>query len=489
MDSNWKQQVTVVGAAASVLVLLSTLWSPWLSDGDNEDDPQPRAEYEFNPWAETAEGPPIDVEPPQEDDRWVYLVDDNEHPVEADVLVGAPGMWPFVSRTTDRAGFFDLPTNDVSRLGGRDNQTYKIVARSPGDEHQPPRAFWGMIRGLDGPVPPRDGRRVELEETSDLQLEIVDRDQRPIDGAYARLAQDSIGLVQLEQTSEADGHISFDAIPPDNYYLTLDADGFARTTVTVDHNAEPSTPLQISLDDGGGLRTPQAWRRPSIHEVASSEAPSAPSSSSSSSSSGGRASSTSGEAAARGASTGGGGGSPGSGASAQDGEDAGEPTVDLHVRVAEPRGAGVSGAWIEAWSNGTRVDEAESRGRQSAVLEIPQQGNDVEVVATHAGWGQGSHVAGSVDDGDDIIIELDADIFDDTVAADRITDRQRIEDVLQLELVDDGTKWLIDRPAPGSRAAEAGFQRSDALVFVRRNSSGHIAVVERDGQNRQLQLP
>ena len=488
MDSNWKQQVTVVGAAASVLVLLSTLWSPWLGEDESDAEPQPRAEYEFNPWAETTEGPPIDVDPPQEDNRWVYLVDDNDHPVEADVLVGAPGMWPFVSRSTDRAGFFDLPINDVSRLGGRDNQNYKIVARSPGDEHRPPRAFWGLIRGLDGPVPPRDGRRVQLQEASDLQLKIVDRDNNPIDGAYARLAKNSIGLVQLEQTSEADGLIGFDAIPPDDYYLTIDADGYARTTVTVDHNAKPSTPLQISLDDGGGMRTPQAWRRPSIHELASSEAPSA-SSTSSNAASGGRASSPSNEPMARGASSGGGGSSPGAASSAQDGEDAGEPTAELHVRVAEPRGSGVTGAWIEAWSNGARVDEAQSQGRQAAILEIPRRSTDVELVATHAGWGQGSRAVGSVDDGDDIIIELDSDILDDTVAADRITDRQHIEESLQLELVDDGRKWLIDRPSPGSRAAEAGLQRSDALVFVRRHGSGHLAVVERDGENRQIQLP
>lgn len=483
MSAGWKNWVTMVGGVASIAVLVMTLSSTGLLDF-SDDDGEVQREYRFIPWGgsgeegeqkEDEEQGEVDAAPPDEKQRWIRMVDADDRPVDARVLFNAPGMWPFVSKETEPGGYLELPPADTEMLDGRSLQLYELVAR-PADGEEERHGFWGVVSGPEEAVSPDEATSIRMQEAAPLELTVVDTEGQPIEGAYLRLSRDSVGLVHLNYTTREDGRARFRAIPKGTYYLTLDAQGYARTTITVEHSARMEGQLQVTMDDGAGLRLPHSWRGPPVQQLAARGGASGKS---------GDDADGSGEAEGDGAGIGPGGGRSSQeaapeGESGGDSPEGSQQTVSVDVYAATQRGSGVRGAWIEAWAGGQRIAESKSAGNAASVMEVLAD-TPVEFVATHAGWGEGTKTVESAGD-DDVVIELDGALFAQTAARDRLTGVGAIEDALEVELVDDGERWLIDLPEPGTAAESAGIERGDALLFVRRDGGGTRAFVERGGE-------
>ena len=461
----WKGRATIIGAMASIAVLVMTVFGPWFwgaePDGDAMDGGSSGVLERFQPWVADEEPVPDEVAEtpavPEEQGRWIQLLDAQERPVESQVLFNAPGMWPFVSRTTDRSGYLDLPATDTKMLDGEPLQMFEFVARAEGEDDAS-YGFWGLVSGPREKIAAGAATQIRLQEAYPLELEVVDASGEPVEGAYVRLARDSVALVYLTYTTREDGQARFRGIPRGSYYLTLDAQGYARTTVNVHHSERMSGALQVTMDDGAGLRLPHSWRGPPVQEIAARGA--SPSAGSAPSPEGGR---------------------DGGDAAGEDPPEEPEDSVEhvnLEIYVASDGGSGVNGAWIEVWAGGARIAQGISRGNAAESLQVPAN-TQLEVVATHSGWGEGSQVVGSVDDGDDVTVRLDNDVLSRTGATDRITGIDDIEALLGIELVDDGERWLIELSDRRGATAQAGIERGDALLFVRREGGGHRVVVER----------
>ncbi len=494
MERGWKNWVAIVGGMASIVVLATTFFAPVFLDGDRSGETRWTDEYRFNPWASSDGEEPMEEEaspveaPPAEKGLWVQFVAPNDHPLETDILLSAPGMWPFVTMNTDSGGYLELPSNRSEMLDGRELQMYEIVAR-PDDSAGLEVAnlgFWGVIHGPEEELPSRKAKTIELEEANTLNLKVVDEQGEPVEGAYVRLSRDSVGLLHLNYTTRDDGRVTFRSIPAGTYYLTLDADGYARNTVAIEHSARRSSALEVAMRDGAGLRLPHSWRGPPVQELASS-----------SNSARSESSAMSGERLNEAGSENGyssGDAAPDSGADdasltgEEESPDARGRRVPVELYVATNRGSGVEGAWIEAWAEGRRIAEGRSRGNAPEILHIPD-GRNVEIIATHAGWGEGTKRIGDFSAGDDFIVRLDSQLLSHSGAGDRLQWADDIEEALDVELVSDGTRWLIDTPELDSPAVQAGIERGDSLMFVRRNGASHLAVVERDGRVVEVSVP
>lgn len=405
----------------------------------------------FIPWQGKTQAPDEQVDKglPKDSALWVRLVDQAGRGVEADGLVGAPGLWPFVLESSDQCGFLRLPENDVARFDGGQTNFYEVLVRSkpaelglPGEEV----AFWGVINGPGEPIEADEARELRLGPARTLDVEVVDEAGEAVEGAFVRLSQGSIGILHLLMTSDEAGRASFSRIPAGNYYLTIDADGYGRQTAHVEHRPEAEKALRFVLEDGGPMRLPEAWRGPLLSELMPELA------------------------------------EAGEEESAQEEEEARGPSVELEIYAADARGGGVEGAWVEVWRGRERVAQGVSNGRRPLKLAVPV-GAPVQVVATHGGWGEGVVVVGEAGDGDEVVVRMDGALFGEAVA-DRVRGVREIERVLGAPLVADGRRWLVDRPDdPGESAAfREGLARGDSLLFVRREGDGYRAVVEREGR-------
>lgn len=451
----WTKWAGLVGGMASVAVLITTV-GDFSSLRGGVPAGEAESQYGFEPWrsgddlADMEDGLP--PEPPEEMAFWVHLVDEDDAHVDARVILGAPGMWPFVSTDTKNGGYLSLPVHEAQTMDGRDLRMYEVLARSPSDVEEP-WGFWGLVRGPQEEVSAADAQQLRMSPGHPLNVEVLNDDGEPVEGAFVRLSRDSIGLVHLNVTTLDDGQASFRAIPAGTYYLTIDADHHRRTTARVQHSGVSELPLEVTLEDGGGLRLPQSWRGPPVPELAAAG---------STGSSGGQS-----------------GGSAGSAESEQEDEAGhGGQTVALNVLVADSYGGGVNGAWVEAWAGGRRVAQAQSQGRTPARLDVPA-GQEVAVVATHSGWGEGEVRLAAPDDGEDLVVRLENETLSRTSAQDRMLRIDDIEDELGVRLVEHRRQLLIELEEHDGPAAQAGVQRGDALMFVRRQGSGHLVVVHR----------
>ncbi len=456
MSENWKTWTTVVGSIASLVVVFTTLGPGWFLDREAPERMEAPS-GDFIPWEDTSEEV-VEQEPPPPPPEglgfWLRLRGESE-PVDATALVGIPGVWPFKTLSSHRGGYLLLPENQAPTLDGRTIQLYEVLVRT-GDDVDPPVAFWGVTRGPDAPVEASEGRTLRLREAQALTVTVVDDDGEPVEGAFVRLARDSMALLNLHYTTREDGVATFSRIPPGTYFLTLDADGVARKTVRVEH-ALGDGRLTVPMESGGGLRMPFSWQGPPVQLMAGSA-------------SGSSESSGSGEED----------GDRGAGE-----ERAGGTERELNVYAADERGGGVAGAWVEAWVGGRRVAQGQSRGNRPLTLRVPADGS-VTVVATHAGWGEGMEVASRADDGQEVIVRMSNELLTARGPTDRVRSLGALEEILEAPIVEDGSRLLIDRPDAGSAAAAAGLQRGDSLLFVRREGRGHRAVVERRGSLQEI---
>ncbi len=489
MERSWTKWVTTLGGVASIVVLATAVCDP--DSFTEEPAVEPGVElHSFQPWSpdplveeEIKEAlSPISVEKPDGEARWVQVVDGEDRPVESKALIGSAGMWPFVTTESDGSGFLALPTVENTRMDGGNLELYELLVRSKDDDGEEQYGFWGLVHGPGGVVDADEAQRVRMEQAAPLEFVLVDADGEPIDEAYVRISRDSVGLVHMHQTTGEDGRAQFRAIPAGTYYLTLDASGHQRTTHRIEHSPQSSMALHITLEDGSGVRAHQSWRRPSLREaVARSEARAAQASREDQ---GGRPAEEAEEST---------GGvledDPGASehAAAEESEHVGGATVEIAIRVDNERGSAVEDAWIEAWVGGSRVAQGRSRGWDREVIEVPT-GATVDIVATHTGWGEGTAMIANAADGDSAEVRLTDLVPARTPARDRLVWIGEIEEVLDADVVETGRGLRLD-PQSGGAGARAGIERGDSLYFVRRQGSGHLAMVERDGEFVEIAIP
>ena len=461
-----------MGAVASVALLALAVCDPRADE--SERPVVEKEEHHFEPWSGWDSESPEAVEGREyvisdAVGRWVRFVDSEGRGRPVATLMGAPGMWPFLRQDSKEGGEVQLASYDSSRMDGGELRLYEILARhQPGDEldeGEASKGFWGLVHGPQDEGTAKEATSVTLQEATALEMQMVDEEGQPIDEAYVRLARDSVALVHLVKSTGEDGQVLFDAIPPGEYYVTIDADGFAQRRLRVPHGEPGWEGIQITLEDGGGVRKPESWRGPSVAEMV--ERSSGESATSGETSSGAQRSSEEPQRSSE---------EP----QRSSEESQGEP---VELRIADGRGGGVSGALVEAWVDGEAVDQAVSRGRESIRLHVPA-GRPIDLVANHAGWGEGHHRLESASEADGLVIRLRDDRGDEVVSRGRIWDRSKVEEVIDARVIVSGRQWLID-PRRGGAAEQAGVERGDALVIF--EEAGRL-VVDRDGEIVELQI-
>ncbi|RVU48428.1 carboxypeptidase regulatory-like domain-containing protein [Lujinxingia sediminis] len=396
----------------------------------------------------------VDDAPPSQA-RWVQVLDEQERALASRVMVSAPGLWPPVVTRSDEAGYVALPEPGARGPGKEPMRFYEFLARS--DDAEEPRAFWGVIQGPGGPVFAEEGARVvRAAPAADLRLGIVDPEGAPVEGAFVRLSRESLALLHLHVTTRADGIAAFRHVPPGTYYVTIDADGHSRRTLQVQHEADDAFMLNVELLKGGGLRMPEAWRAPVVQVL-------------------GQSSSASGEAAA-------------GESMVENGASEDEVAREaLEIYVADPQGAGVTGAWVEVWHAGARVAAGVSAGSRALRLQVPAD-VPLTLYATHPGWGEGQLNGVEAGGRGGATVRLGRPILSVPVP-DRVRSMSAIEAALGQRIVDTGSGHQIDVVDPQSAAARAGVERGDALVFARRSGEGMRVTVSRGGSFVEVALP
>ncbi|WP_158542322.1 carboxypeptidase-like regulatory domain-containing protein [Lujinxingia litoralis] len=395
---------------------------------------------------------------PATEARWLQVLDEDEGALVSRLMIGAAGMWPPLVERSDEAGYVALPELGVRTPGGDEGRYYEVLARSLDPER--PGAFWGVVQGPGGAVFAEEGARaLRTVRAADLELGIVDGAGAPVEGAFVRLSRESLALVHLHTTTRADGLARFALIPPGTYYVTIDAEGFTRRTLQVGQSAEAQDyTLQVELLKGGGLRMPQAWRAPVVDVLRAR----------------GASVSSLGAAGAEGLADG------------DDGAEEQGERAPVKIWVADPQGAGVSGAWVEIWAEGRRVARGLSQGSRALHLEVPAEAA-LTVYATHAGWGEGQVRLVRLGEKGEATLRLTGPILSVPVP-DRERSMAAIEAALGQRVVDTGRGHQIDVVDPQSPAARAGVERGDALVFARRAGDALAVMVERGGQYLELTL-
>ncbi|TXD39399.1 hypothetical protein FRC98_03105 [Lujinxingia vulgaris] len=389
--------------------------------------------------------------------RWVQVLDEDERALASRVMVSAPGLWPPVVTRSDEAGYVALPEPGARGPGKEPMRFYEFLARSDDDDDEP-RAFWGVIQGPGGPVFAEEGARfVRAAPAADLRLGIVDAEGAPVEGAFVRLSRDSLALLHLHVTTREDGVAAFRQIPPGTYYVTIDADRHSRRTLQVQHEADDAFMLNVELLEGGGLRMPEAWRAPVAQVLGQSSSKSSAS-----------------EAP-----------SPEDATSEKKDDEVAREALEIYV--ADPQGAGVSGAWVEVWQAGERVASGVSAGSRALHVQVPA-GAPLTVYATHPGWGEGQ--LGGVKAGarGGATVRLGRPLLSAPVP-DRVRSMSAIEAALEQRIVDTGSGHQIDVVDPQSAAARAGVERGDALVFARRVGGEMRVTVSRGGSFLEVALP
>lgn len=453
MGKSFKTWITIAGAVASIVLLFAAIFSP---EKERERVEGPLSTH-FIPWQDKSVHEEEQVvereEPvivPDVRGRWIRFVDPDGRGPSGELMIGAPGMYPPV-RQEALSGYVDLPVHEARRMDGVALPHYEVIFRHSEDgDDGDGVGFWGVVRSPEAEIEARIARTISMSRARALDIEVVDQDGEPLEGVFLRLSRDSVGLLHLHYTTEEDGKARFRAIPPGVYFLTLDADNFSRQVLRLEHSKDADSPYIVPLEEGGGLRLPESWRGPPVEVMAQGPSSSAPA----------------------------------SGGANENGEEestSANAEVTLEVYAADYRGSGVEGAWIEAWQGGRRVAEGASLGRQPLRMSV-LPGEPVHLVATHAGWGEGTLVVHEVGGRGDRVITLSEGLFSSSIAGDRIRRVHEVEEILRAPLVSDNGRWLIDFPDDDSPLLEAQGERGDSLLFLRRQGNSYLAKVERRGR-------
>lgn len=368
-----------------------------------------------------------------------------------DATVGMAGIYPAPKVSAPKNGTVPLPAPQASTLWGDEMHTYEIYARTSDGSH----ASWGEV-STEGRSK-GDVIEVSLQGASPLVVEVRDTDGDPVPGAEVRVSRGFVGLVHLtKETSEA-GTATFEALPPGEFQVTLQARGFARRTQRTNHGEGQAT-VEIALERGptrvgnGELERLAAQvvveGNRTVVETVEPEGESE--------------SDTLGGESVRSA-------------------------VDLYV--TDSTGSGVSGALLQLWQGQKKIFEAKSRGTRpvQVELEAPFQGTLVAFDGRR-GEGRARLSLSRVDTAHEAIVSINRPLLSLDLPPGRVNSRAQIEQIFGAELVQDGDAWLADVVSSTCAAAQAGIERGDRVVWLRQVGGGYSALVERGGQRMQIQL-
>ncbi len=427
------------------------------------------------------------------------------------VVVGAPGIWPPETMTTERNGTLYLPDTDVETFGGRRTHHYEVMARSSRNS----LAYWESLSfEVTSGSKTFPTRRLALEPASPVRVRAVGSDGEPVTGAEIRLSRRTVGFVSLTKRTGPDGIVTFRAIPAGGYIVSIDAAAEGEERTTFDH--EPPVRTSLTLEgqptpnlessrvesnesettsnvrprditfrieglsasrwrevdlhwrERGGewqpatVETPaetgaQRWRRrlePGAYEL--------------------RLVDELGNAARRNFQVGDG---------LTDYTWRAEIVRSVDLYVTDRSGQPVEGALVQVWRDDRQVDSGFSRGGAPFELSLEVEASSYRIVAIDARRGEGSRVVrpGGLE-GREVVIRLDSPLFSSEKPPERIRSRARIEEILEVPLVRDGEAWLVDAVDPNSRAVRSGLQRADRLMSLHRVEDGWEVILERNGQ-------
>jgi hypothetical protein len=356
----------------------------------------------------------------------------------ARLVVGAPGMWPPTELWTDSEGVVSLPDPSARTLRGAPVATWEVLARSlTGD-----RAFWGTLTRealkADGASRPEP---VKLVSADDIEVRIVDGEDRPVEGAKVRLSRQAIGFVHLSRRTGSEGTTRFETIPRGTFRISGRKDRVGSGSHRLDYDGRGETTVVIRLVDKAGLAMPSGDGYLGPVETEPERT--------------------------------------------QNQEPGG---VETRLYATDEWGGAVDGALIQVWRDDRMVFEATSRGTDPVTAGLKED-TSFRVVARGARYGEGSQRIVGGERGE-VIVEMDQPLFSIPLPASRVGDVDKIEGILGQPLVKDGSAWLIDATDPSSPAMSAGLQRGDALVSVWKGAAGDWRVlVRRDGGFREVVIP
>lgn len=427
------------------------------------------------------------------------------------VVVGAPGIWPPKTMTTEPDGTLYLPDTDVETFGGRRTHHYEIMARSSRDS----LAYWESLSfEVTSGSKTFPTRRVALEPASPVRVRAVDSEGEPVAGAEIRLSRRTVGFVTLTKRTGPDGIVSFRTIPAGGYIASVDAAAEGEERTTFDHEPPGRTSLTL---EGQPAPTPRSstaetnesettsnvgprditfrieglsasrWREVDLHwrqrggewRPATVETPNE---------TGAwrwrrrlepgayelRLVDELGNAARRNFQV-------GDGVTDYTWRAEFVRSVDLYV--TDRSGQPVEGALVQVWRGDRQVDSGFSRGGTPFELSLEVESSSYQIVAIDARRGEGSRVVRpGVLVGREVAIRLDSPLFSSEKPPERVRSRERIEEILEVPMVRDGEAWLVDAVDPNSRAVRSGLQRADRLMSLHRVEDGWEVILERNGQ-------
>jgi hypothetical protein len=356
----------------------------------------------------------------------------------ARLVVGAPGMWPPTELWTDSEGIVSLPDPSARTLRGAPVATWEVLARSlTGD-----RAYWGILTRdalkADGASRPEP---VKLVSANDIEVRIVDREDRPVDGAQVRLSRQAIGFVHLSRRTGTEGACLFETIPRGTFRISGRNARVGSGSHRLDYDGRGETTVVIRLVKEAGLAMPSGEGYLGPVETDPERT--------------------------------------------QDEEPGG---VETRLYATDEWGGAVDGALIQVWKGDRMVFEATSRGTDPVIAGL-QEDQSYRVVVRGARYGEGSQRVVGGESGE-VIVEMDQPLFSIPLPASRVGDADKIEAILGQPLVQDGSAWLVDATDPSSPAMSAGLKRGDALVSIWKGAAGDWRVlVRRDGGFREVVIP
>jgi protocatechuate 3,4-dioxygenase beta subunit len=157
-----------------------------------------------------------------------------------------------------------------------------------------------------------------------------------------------------------------------------------------------------------------------------------------------------------------------------------ERRATIPIYVTDAQGMPVEDALVQLWKDGELVREGYSRGATALPVRLtPPIG--VRIFAIDARRGEALRTLDFQPnaDVDDVILRLEDPLLTHDLPPGRLTDPDRISDVLGVSLVRDGDSWLLDATNPESPAMKAGLERGDHLLWVRKVDTGYSVAVER----------
>jgi hypothetical protein len=349
------------------------------------------------------------------------------------VRVGAAGMWPPAKSRVALQERLPFPDATASTFGGEAVRSFEVYARTEQGAH----AFWGEVT-LD--EVDEDGvREVALDETASIRVRVVDEAKEPLDGARVRVSRGLVGLVNLNEATEASGDAKFAAVPPGDYRVVAEADGYAgRSRLLLHTSSDSAIELQLQEGETRGLDSVEMQPR---HPQA------------------------------------------------QRGDDEVGQRVELYV--VDSAGSPVSNALVQVWTGRRKVHEATSRGRQPVRVTLPTP-FDGRLIAYDGRRGEGQTALRLSEDGapaDEYIARLESDLFSVDLPPGRLRQEARMEQILGVRLVRDGRARLVEFESSDSPAQRAGLERGDRLIWVRQTQRGVEALVERGGQWLAFDVP